>query len=155
MDGSGNVYIADSGNNAIKEWNAATQQVTTLVSSGLGSPSGVAVDGSGNVYFADSGINVVKEWNAATQTVTTLVSGLNGPTGVAVDGSGNVYIADSGNNAIKEWNASTQQVTRWFRWDSTAPPEWRWTGSATSTSRIPITRRSRKSSTPMSARPVG
>ena len=32
---AGNVYIADTGNNAIKEWNAATQTVTTLVSSGL------------------------------------------------------------------------------------------------------------------------
>ena len=27
---AGNVYIADAGNNAIKEWNAATQTVTTL-----------------------------------------------------------------------------------------------------------------------------
>ena len=103
MDGSGNVYIADSGNNAIKEWSASTQQVTTLVSSGLNHPEGVAVDGSGNVYIADSGNNAIKEWSASTQQVATLVSsGLNHPNGVAVDGSGNVYIADSGNNAIKE-----------------------------------------------------
>ena len=54
MDGSGNVYIADTNNNAIKEYNASTQQVTTLVSSGLNTPKGVAVDGSGNVYIADT-----------------------------------------------------------------------------------------------------
>jgi sugar lactone lactonase YvrE len=35
VDGSGNVYIADTLNSAIKEWSASTQQVTTLVSSGL------------------------------------------------------------------------------------------------------------------------
>jgi hypothetical protein len=33
VDGSGNVYFSDSGNNAIKEWSASTQQVNTLVSS--------------------------------------------------------------------------------------------------------------------------
>ena len=111
-DGAGNVYIADCGNNAVKEWSASTQQVTTLVSSGLMGPLGVAVDGSGNVYIADRYHNAIKEWSAATQQVTSLVSsGLNGPSAVAVDGSGNLYIADYYNNAIKEWGAATQQVT--------------------------------------------
>ena len=54
VDGSGNVYIADTGNNAIKEWVAANNTVTTLVSSGLNRPCGVAVDGAGNVYIADT-----------------------------------------------------------------------------------------------------
>ena len=112
IDSSGNIYIADAGNNAVKEWNATSQQVTTLVSSGLNNPYGVAVDGSGNVYIADVGNNAVKEWNASTQQVTTLVSsGLSSPVAVAVDATGNVYIVDDGNNAIKEFNASTQQVT--------------------------------------------
>jgi DNA-binding beta-propeller fold protein YncE len=35
VDSYGNVYFADSGNNAVKEWNVTTQAVTTLVSSGL------------------------------------------------------------------------------------------------------------------------
>ena len=66
VDGSGNVYIADTNHNAIKEWNATTQTVTTLVSSGLNNPCGVAVDGSGNVYIADFDNNAIKEWNATT-----------------------------------------------------------------------------------------
>ena len=103
VNASGNVYFADSGNNAIKEWIAATQSASTLVSAGLSGPRGVAVDAAGNVYFADSGNNAIKEWIAATQTVVTLVSsGLNDPTGVAVDSWGNVYLADTGNNAVKE-----------------------------------------------------
>ena len=111
VDSSGNVYIADTNNNAIKEWNAATQTVLTLVSSGLNEPSGVAVDSSGNVYIADTGNGAIKEWNATTQTISTLVStGVKDPCGVAVDTSGNVYIADAGNGAIKEWNATTQTV---------------------------------------------
>jgi len=111
VDSIGNVYIADTGHNAIAEWNAATQQLTSLVSSGLSAPAGVAVDGAGNVYIADTGHNALKEWNVFTQQVATLVStGLSRPLGLAVDTSGNVYIADSLNNAIEEWNAATQQM---------------------------------------------
>ena len=112
VDASGNVYIADSNDNAVKEWNAATQTVTTLVSSGLFHPSGVAVDAAGNVYIADTNDNAVKEWNAATQTVSTLVSsGSSALFDVAVDASGNVYIADSDDDALKEWNPLTQTVS--------------------------------------------
>jgi len=103
VDGSGNVYIADTNNNAIEEWSAPTQAVSTLMSTGLNRPRGVAVDVSGNVYIADTSNGAIKEWSAVTQPVTMLVSaGLNQPSGVAVDGSGNVYIADTDNNAIKE-----------------------------------------------------
>ena len=112
VDGAGNVYIADTGNNAIKKWVMASNTVTTLVASGLNGPSGVAVDGAGNVYIADSGNNAIKKWFAANNIMATLVaSGLNGPSGVAVDGSGNVYIADTGNNAIEQWTAASNTVT--------------------------------------------
>jgi len=61
LDGAGNVYLADYGNNAIKKWTSANNSVTTLVSSGLSNPVGVAVDGAGNVYIADTGNNAIKE----------------------------------------------------------------------------------------------
>jgi DNA-binding beta-propeller fold protein YncE len=112
VDGAGNIYIADSGHSAIKEWTAANNTEATLVSSNLSSPYGVAVDGAGNVYIADSGNSAIKEWMAANSNVTTLVSsGLSVPYGVAVDGAGNVYIADSGQGAIKEWTAANSNVT--------------------------------------------
>jgi DNA-binding beta-propeller fold protein YncE len=103
VDGSGNVYIADSLHNAIKKWSATNGAVTTLVSSGLATPTGVAVDGAGNVYMADTFNNAIKQWTATNGVVTTLVSsGLSYPNGVGVDGAGNVYIADTSHNAIKE-----------------------------------------------------
>jgi DNA-binding beta-propeller fold protein YncE len=90
----------------------AARPLTTLVSSGLNGPTGVAVDGTGNVYIADYRINAIKEWTTANNTVTTLVSsGLYYPQGVAVDGAGNIYIADSENNAIKKWTAANSNVT--------------------------------------------
>jgi sugar lactone lactonase YvrE len=113
VDGAGNVYMADYGNNALKKWAAADGTITTLVGSGLNQPFGVAVDGAGNVYIAEAFTNnVIKKWAAADRTTTTLVgSGLNQPFGVAVDGAGNVYIAETGNNAIKEWVAVSHTVT--------------------------------------------
>ncbi|HTT63609.1 MAG TPA: BACON domain-containing carbohydrate-binding protein [Bryobacteraceae bacterium] len=109
VDAQGNVYIADSGNNAIREWNGG--HLSPLVS-GLSSPGGVAVDGAGNVYFTDTGHNAVKKWSVANQLVTQLVStGLSSPFGVAVDSQGNVYFSDAGHNSIKEWAASGQVTT--------------------------------------------
>jgi DNA-binding beta-propeller fold protein YncE len=103
VDGAGNVYIADTGNNAIKKWEAASHTIITLVSSGLNQPASVAVDGAGNVYIADLSHSMIKEWVAASRTIITNVSsGLNQPSGVAVDGVGNVYIADTYNYAVKE-----------------------------------------------------
>jgi DNA-binding beta-propeller fold protein YncE len=112
VDGSGNVYIADTGNSAIKKWTASTQQITTLIP-GIAA-TGVAVDGAGNLYIA-SGFTVgavdlsVKMWTASTQQITTLASGTP-YYGVAVDLAGNVYLSDVDNGVIDEWNATTHQV---------------------------------------------
>ena len=57
VDGSGNVYISDSGNNRVlKETLSAGSYVESNVpTSSLSGPFGVTVDGSGNVYISDSG----------------------------------------------------------------------------------------------------
>ena len=56
VDASGNVYVADYGNNAVKEMPAgcATSSCVTVLAGGFSYPRGVAVDGSGNVYVADT-----------------------------------------------------------------------------------------------------
>jgi serine/threonine-protein kinase len=103
VDIAGTVYIGDTYNNAVKEWTPANNFVSTLVTSGLSYPMGIAVDGGGNVYIADRNNHLVKKWTMLNSAVTTLpVSGLWSPTAVAVDDSGNVYIADSANNTITE-----------------------------------------------------
>ena len=122
----------------------AITNTTTLVSSGLYVPSGVAVDGAGNIYIADWGHNAVKEWVAASNKVTTLVSsGLNYPSDVAVDGAGNIYIADTGNNAIKEWLAASKTVITLVSSGINPALAWRWTVRAMSTSLTMDTTRSR------------
>ena len=74
VDGAGNVYIADPGDNALKEWSIATKTLGTLLAAGLNDPSSVALDAAGDVYIANAGDNSILEWNAATKKVSTVVT---------------------------------------------------------------------------------
>ncbi|MGA8108193.1 MAG: Ig-like domain repeat protein, partial [Acidobacteriaceae bacterium] len=137
VDGAGNVYIADTNNNVIREVNVATNTMATVAgnaspgysgdgsaatSAELNSPEGVVVDAAGNLYIADTGNNAIREVNAATGVITTIAgtgtagfSGdgalataakLSAPYGVALDATGDLFIADSGNNRVRKVDAS-------------------------------------------------
>jgi hypothetical protein len=59
MDSSGNVYVADSGNDRIQKFNSEGNCITSWGSCGTGEgefndPNGIAVDSSGNVFVADT-----------------------------------------------------------------------------------------------------
>ncbi|MBL7990317.1 MAG: SBBP repeat-containing protein [Candidatus Kapabacteria bacterium] len=135
LDGSGNVYVADIGNNRIRKI-TSVGQVTTLAGSGsngyadgtgtsaqFNNPFGVALDGSGNVYVADLSNQRIRKITSVGQVTTLAGTGQSGyadgmgtsaqfaaPFGVAVDGSGNVYVADRSNHRIRKIT-STGQVT--------------------------------------------
>jgi hypothetical protein len=103
VDGGGNVYLVDAGNNRVlKETLSAGAYSESTVSSDLSVPYGVAVDGSGCVYIADTGNNrVLKETPTPTgYSESTIASAMGYPEGVAVDGSGNVYITNDANGTI-------------------------------------------------------
>ncbi len=105
VDGAGDIFIADSGNNRVVEVPAGggTQTTVNTGSYTLNSPFGVAVDGAGDVFVADSGNNRVVEVPAGGGAQTTVsASGLYHPYGVAVDGAGDVFIADTENNRVVE-----------------------------------------------------
>ena len=118
VDAAGNVYIADTGNNAIEMWTPTNNIVTTLVSSGLNSPASVAVDGAGNLYIADTRNSVVDEWSVAGGSLNGQLSlGSELAESVAVDNAGNVFIGETLSsvlmigNAVRKWNVAGGTVT--------------------------------------------
>jgi sugar lactone lactonase YvrE len=103
VDGSGNVYLVDTGNSrVVKETLSSGAYSESTVSSDLALPYGVAVDGSGSIYIADTGNNrVLKETPTASgYSESIIASGVGFPSGVAVDASGNVYVTDDSNGLI-------------------------------------------------------
>lgn len=61
-DGTNKVYIADSGNRSIRVLDLAARTVSTLISSGLNLPSGLALGRDGDLFISDAGTHSIKRW---------------------------------------------------------------------------------------------
>jgi len=131
IDAGGTLFVADTGNNAIRRM-APDGTVSTIAGDGghgyrdgpgaqaqFNGPIGVAVDVSGRVLVADTYNDRIRAINP-DGTVTTLagsaVTGLadgaaadaqfNTPCGVAVDRTGALLVADTGNRVIRSISPS-------------------------------------------------
>ena len=141
VDGQGNLFIADSYNNVIREVNLSTGVITTVAgnstqgSSGdngqatsaeLNNPQGVVADSHGNLFIADTGNDEIRAVNLTSGVITDVAGGgtsglgdggqatsaeLNNPVGIALDGSGNLYIADLSYHRVRKVNLSTGVIT--------------------------------------------
>jgi len=122
----GNLYVADTGNHAIRRIDP-TGAVTTLAGDGtpgyldgigraarFNGPVGIAVDNAGIVYVADTYNDRIRRI-APDGTVTTLAgngkpgmldgalpdAGFDTPSALAVSRDGTLYVADTGNHAVR------------------------------------------------------
>ena len=105
LDGAGNLYIADTGNNAIRRVDAVTHVITTVVGNGSGlpgfggdgtlatsgtvlldGPQGISLDAAGDLYIADTNNQVVREVAVATGDINTVAGEYFGPFGNGVGG---------------------------------------------------------------------
>lgn len=130
VDGSGNIFVADSGNNVVRRV-GADGTITTVAGTGqrgfsgdrgpaaraqLFAPVAVAISPDGAVYIADTYNHCVRKVDAGGTITTVVGSGTAGysgeggpaadaqanePRGLFVDAKGGLYIADSVNNRVR------------------------------------------------------
>jgi len=101
VDGAGNVYVTDTGNNAVLKNSAPFL-------TGLNAPQALAADAAGNLYIAEA--TDIKRADGGGN-LTSLAAGLLNPAGIAVDLNDNVYVADTGHNVILQMDPVTGATT--------------------------------------------
>lgn len=121
IDGSGNIYIADTGNHTIRK-TTAFGPVSTLAGNGtaglvnaqktsarFSSPRGICCDKNGNLYVADDGNHVIRKIDTLGNVTTYAGSGISGSNdgpgpqaqflalqGLQMDVAGNLYVGSEG-----------------------------------------------------------
>jgi uncharacterized protein (TIGR03437 family) len=115
VDSSGNVYIADSGNNVIRKVVGGT--ITTIDAiQPLHHPNDLVLDTAGNLYIADTEGRRILKFSGGVLSVVAGdgsigFSGDNGPAtdatfddpvGLALDSAGYFYVADTFNSRIRK-----------------------------------------------------
>ena len=111
----GRMYWTDWDTDKIQRANLDGSQVEDLVTSGLDSPSGLALDVSGGkMYWLDAGTDKIQRANLDGSLVEDLVTtGLFSPTSLALDvGGGKMYWPDEGWGWIRRANLDGSQVER-------------------------------------------
>jgi sugar lactone lactonase YvrE len=102
VDSTGNLFVADSADNVIREVNLSTGVMTVVAGSGtrgstgdngptyaaeLGDPVGVAVDGTGHLFITEYNNARIREVNLSTGVITTVagngIDGFSGENGQA------------------------------------------------------------------------
>jgi len=129
VDSSGNVYVADIGNNRIEKFTSNGALLNQWGSKGSGNGqfdnlSGICVDSSGNVYVADKYNHRIEKFDSNGKFLAQWGSKGSGdgqfyyPDGIAVDSSGNVYVADTDNNRIQKFDSNGNYLTQWGSYGS-------------------------------------
>jgi streptogramin lyase len=113
---NGNLFVADSSNGEIAEFNGTTAAYTAFVPlgspSGLANPQDVAFDASGNLYVTDLTFGgIIYKYGPTGNFIGTFVPStspdLTEPIGLAFGPDGNLYVANSGNGEVAEFNGQT------------------------------------------------
>ncbi|WP_342646584.1 NHL repeat-containing protein [Mucilaginibacter sp. CSA2-8R] len=125
INASGNLYVTDLGNYAIRKVTAAGV-VSTLIGNSattglLNTPTGIAIDSQGVLYITDQSgriltittANVLYSLAGKPNTLgfadgSKTTAQFSAPNGIAVDANKNIYVADNNNNRVRKLVVTTK-----------------------------------------------
>jgi tripartite motif-containing protein 71 len=123
-DGSGNVFVVDSGAARILKYDGLGNFLFEFGSNGFGdgqfqAPYGLTTDAAGNIYVTDFTLCRVQKFTSTGAFVAKW--GTSGSAdgsfdqvrGIAIDAAGSVYVADSGNHRIQKFDAAGNFLAKW------------------------------------------
>ena len=138
VDSDGNLYIADSLNNRVREVSNGT--ITTVAGNGtfgysgdggqataaqVGNPLSVAVDASGNIYVVEAQVNAAGNGaegpfirKVSNGVISTVDDGDYIVGQIAVDAAGNIFYADHINSVVNEISNGTEKTVAGGCWQN-------------------------------------
>jgi len=138
--GGNEVFIADTGNDLVRQFDPGSGQVTTLAgqpgqagsadgtgpTASFNQPQGVLADDQGHVFVTDTANDTLREVTTCGEVTTVLglaphggevngpgtsIAEFDGPSGICSDNAGHLYVVDTPANAIRAIDIVTTQVT--------------------------------------------
>jgi RHS repeat-associated protein len=115
------IWVADTKNNRIEEFNTKGELLETFGTKGAGAgqlnhPAAVALDAAGDVWVADTKNNRIEEFTAKGEYLKSVGSKgaepgqFDAPSALAIDSEGNVWVADTKNDRVEELNAKGEYL---------------------------------------------
>jgi tripartite motif-containing protein 71 len=120
VDGADNIYVADYGNDRIKQYNSngiclmtwsSGAASATNVHAIINHPYGMAIDGGGNIYEVDNGSAQIQEFSTAGflsnqwGSAGTANGSFNVPGWDAISPGGQIYVSDDDNFRVQFFTA--------------------------------------------------
>jgi prepilin-type N-terminal cleavage/methylation domain-containing protein len=128
FDASGNIWVADNGNNRVEKFssNGVYQSQFPCASGACAAsaangqfnwPDNIAIDSSGNLWVTDYSNNRIEKFSSSGSYITKInVSGGCGANDVVLDKSGNIWVSPDCNAGIQEFSSSgtlMQTINDW------------------------------------------
>ena len=116
VDSDGDLWVLDSGNGRVEEFNDNGEYMKQFGSRGSGagqldSPDGIVVDSSHDVWVVDTGNDRVEEFNESGECLQAFGSGrLRDAEGIAVDRHGDVWVSNTSEGRLVVFNGQGEYL---------------------------------------------
>jgi len=115
VDSKGNIWISNTGNNRIEEFNEKGEYVGQIGKEGTGNgefklPKGIAIDSEDNIWVVDSGNNRVQKFNSKGEYLGKFGEKGSGegqfesPSGIDLNNTNQPFVVDTGNDRVEKFN---------------------------------------------------